>query len=93
MAGHVVYGWPPKLKSNIDSLVSGISNLNKEVLNHSVKIYHSHTRLAMIIYIFALAIFMPSSSLAKNLVGYSYQNQKIAGGEDAEQGQFPYQVW
>ena len=47
----------------------------------------------MIIYIFALAIFMPSSSLAKNLVGYSYQNQKIAGGEDAEQGQFPYQVW
>ena len=47
----------------------------------------------MRIYIIALAIFMPSSSLAKNLVGYSYQNQKIAGGEDAEQGQFPYQVW
>ena len=84
----------PKLQSNIDSLVSGISNLNKEVLNHSVKIYHSHTRLAMIrIYIIALAIFMPSSSLAKNLVGYSNQNQKIAGGEDAKQGQFPYQVW
>ena len=46
----------------------------------------------MRIYIITLAIFMISSSLAKNLVGYSNQNQKIAGGEDAEQGQFPYQV-
>ena len=35
---------------------------------------------------------MTSFSLAKHLVGYSNENQKIAGGEDAEQGQFPYQV-
>ena len=47
----------------------------------------------MRIYIIVLAIFMPTSSLAKNVVGYSNQNQKIVGGEDAEQGQFPYQVW
>ena len=52
---------------------------DKEVFNHPAP-----SRLAMMrIYIIALAIFMPSSSLAKNLVGYSNQNQKISGGEDA----------
>ena len=39
------------------------------------------------------AAFMASSSLAKHLVEYSNENQKIVGGEDAKQGQFPYQVW
>ena len=45
----------------------------------------------MRIYIIILAIFM-ASTLAKHLVGYSNENQKIVNGEDAEQGQFPYQV-
>ena len=42
--------------------------------------------------IFILAILM-TSSLAKQLQSYPNENQKIVGGEDAEQGQFPYQVW
>ena len=33
-----------------------------------------------------------ASSLAKHLVGYANENQKIVNGEDAVQGQFPYQV-
>ena len=44
-------------------------------------------------YIITFVILMTSFSLAKHLVGYSNENQKIAGGDDAEQGQFPYQVW
>ena len=46
----------------------------------------------MKIYTIIFAVFMASSSLAKHLVEYSNENQKIVGGEDAEQGQFPYQV-
>ena len=41
-------------------------------------------------YIIIFAFFM-SSCLAKTF-GYTNENQKIFGGEDAEQGQFPYQV-
>ena len=47
----------------------------------------------MKIYTIIFAAFMASASLAKHLVKYSNENQKIVGGEDAEQGQFPYQVW
>ena len=46
----------------------------------------------MRVYIFILAILM-TSTLAKQFLSYHNENQKIVGGEDAEQGQFPYQVW
>ena len=32
------------------------------------------------------------SSCSAKQFGYTNENQRIVGGEDAEQGQFPYQV-
>ena len=42
--------------------------------------------------IFIFAILMTASCWAKQIISHPNENQKIVGGEDAEQGQFPYQV-